>query len=82
MIVANKTTNTATVDVKIYRYSENLEFYLVREMPVPGYDTIPIPLNGQFFASGDTLEVKSSANTTLDATLSFTLGQAEEYDVD
>jgi hypothetical protein len=82
LIIANKTANTATVDVKVFRYVGGNEYYLVRNMPVPGYDTIPIPLNGQFFASGDTLEVKSNANTTLDATLSFTLGQAEEYDVD
>jgi hypothetical protein len=82
LIVTNKTASTANIDVKIYRFVENTNFMLISNMPVPGYDTIPLPLNGQFFASGDTLEIKSSANTTIDATISFTLGQAEEYDVD
>lgn len=82
LIVSNKTANTVTLDVKAYRFVENLEFYLVRNLRVPAYDTIPIPLNGQFFASGDTLEAKAGADLSLDATLSFTLGQAEEYDVD
>jgi hypothetical protein len=82
LIVTNKTASTANIDVKIYRFAENTNFMLISNMPVPGYDTIPLPLNGQFFASGDTLEIKSNANTTIDATISFTLGQAEEYDVD
>ena len=82
LIVANKTANTVYLDVQTYRFEQNDNFYLIRNMPVPAYDTIPIPLNGQFFASGDTLEAKASENLALDATLSYTLGQAEEYDVD
>lgn len=82
LIVANKTANTVYLDVQTYRFQQNDNFYLIRNMPVPAYDTIPIPLNGQFFASGDTLEAKASENLALDATLSYTLGQAEEYDVD
>jgi hypothetical protein len=81
LIVCNTTANTATLDVKVYRWNTSNNYYLVRNMPVPGYDTIPIPLNGQFFASGDLLEVRSNANNALDATLSFTLGQSEEDDV-
>ena len=81
LIICNTTANTVNLDVQIYRYVENLEYYLVRNMPIPGYDTIPIPLNGQFFKTGDILEAKASANLALHATLSFTLGQAEEDDV-
>jgi hypothetical protein len=81
LIVCNTSANTATLDVKVYRWNTSNNYYLVRNMPVPGYDTIPIPLNGQFFASGDLLEVRSNANNALDATLSFTLGQSEEDDV-
>lgn len=81
LIICNTTANTVNLDVQIYRYEENLEYYLVRNMPIPGYDTIPIPLNGQFFKTGDILEAKASANLALHATLSFTLGQAEEDDV-
>ena len=82
LIICNKTANTVNLDVRIYRFFENITFNLIKEMPIPAYDTIPIPINGQFFASGDTLEAKASVNLSLDATLSFTLGQAEEYDVD
>ena len=82
LIICNKTANTVTLDVRIYRFFENITFNLIRNMPIPAYDTIPIPVNGQFFLSGDVLEAKASENLALDATLSFTLGQAEEYDVD
>jgi hypothetical protein len=50
-------------------------------MQIPAYDTVPLPLNGQFFKSGDLLELKTDTNLAVDATLSFTLGQSEEDDV-
>jgi hypothetical protein len=53
----------------------------MRNLQIPAYDTIPLPLNGQFFKSGDLLELKASDNLAVHATLSFTLGQAEEDDV-
>ena len=81
LILCNTTANTVNVDVQVYRYVENLEYYIVRNLPVPGYDTIPIPLNGQFFKSGDVLEARATANLAIHATLSFTLGQSEEDDV-
>lgn len=81
LIVTNKTANTVYLDVQTYRFVGNENFYIIRNMPIPAYDTIPIPLNGQFFAAGDTLEAKVSENLAVDATLSFTLGQSEEYDV-
>ena len=87
LIVANKTSNTVAIDVRTHRFVEPVpgqgnEFYLIRNLRIPAYDTIPIPLNGQFFATGDTLEAKASANLAIDSTISYTLGQAEEYDVD
>ena len=81
LVLCNTTANTVTVDVQIYRYDDNLTYYLLRNLPVPGYDTIPIPLNGQFLKSGDTLEAKASADLAIHSTLSFTLGQSEEDDV-
>jgi hypothetical protein len=81
LILCNTTSNTAYVDLKTYRYVENDEYYILRNMPVPAYDSIPIPINGQFFKTGDTLEVKADKNLHVDATLSFTLGQSEEDDV-
>ena len=50
-------------------------------MQIPAYDTIPLPLNGQFFKTGDLLEIKADRNLAVDATLSFTLGQSEKDDV-
>jgi len=82
LIVCNTTANTASLDVRVYRNLENTTYYMVRNMQVPSYDTIPIPLNGQFFKTGDTLEIMSDTDYALHATLSFTLGQSEEDDVE
>lgn len=82
LILCNTTNATVTVDVEIYRYDSSLTFDLVKNLPIPAYDTIPIPINGQFFASGDILQAKCSANLAITATLSYTVGQSEEYDVD
>jgi len=82
LILCNFSANTVNVDVRTHRYNLNQEFYLIRNMPIPAYDTFALPLNGQFYASGDLLEIKASANLSIDATLSFTLGQSEEDDVE
>ena len=81
LMLCNFTANTVAVDVRTYRYTENDTFWIVRNLQIPAYDTIPLPLNGQFFKSGDLLELKAAANLSVDATLSFTLGQSEEDDV-
>jgi hypothetical protein len=81
LMLCNFTANTVAVDVRTYRYVENDTFFIVRNLQIPGFDTIPLPLNGQFFKSGDLLEIKADTNLSVDATLSFTLGQAEEDDV-
>ena len=81
LILCNITANTVQVDVRAHREDVNAEFYLIRNLQIPGYDTIPVPLNGQFFKSGDLLELKCDTNLAVHATLSFTLGQSEEDDV-
>lgn len=81
LVLCNTTANTVTVDVQVYRFEENVTFFILRNLPVPGFDTIPIPLNGQFLRSGDILEAKASENLAIHSTLSFTVGQAEEDDV-
>ena len=81
LILCNSSANTVNVDVHVYRYVENITFYLVRNLPIPAYDTIPIPLNGQFLKTGDILEARASENLAVYSTLSFTLGQSEEDDV-
>lgn len=82
LILCNTSGNTVTVDVNIYRYATSLTFDLIKNLKIPAYDTIPIPINGQFFASGDLLQARCSANLAVTATLSYTIGQSEEYDVD
>ena len=81
LILCNITANTVTVDIEVHREDINDEFYLVMNLQIPGFDTIPLPLNGQFFKSGDLLNILCSENDAVHATLSFTLGQAEEDDV-
>ena len=81
LFLCNFTANTVSVDVQTYRYVENDTYWIVRNLQIPAYDSIPLPLNGQFFKSGDLLEIKADANLAVDATLSFTLGQAEKDDV-
>jgi len=81
LILCNITANTVNADVRVHREDVNAEFYLIRNLQIPGYDTIPLPLNGQFFKSGDLLELKCDTNLAVHATLSFTLGQSEEDDV-
>ena len=81
LMLCNFTANTVAVDVRTYRFDLNDTFWIVRNMQIPAYDTVPLPLNGQFFKSGDLLELKTDTNLAVDATLSFTLGQSEEDDV-
>jgi hypothetical protein len=81
LVLCNTSANTVAVDLQVYRYEENITYYILRYLQVPGFDTIPIPLNGQFLRTGDVLEAKASADLAIHATLSFTLGQSEEDDV-
>ena len=81
LILCNFTANTVAVDLRTHREDVNAEFWIIRNLQIPAYDTIPLPLNGQFFKSGDLLEIKCDTNLAVDASLSFTLGQSEEDDV-
>ena len=81
LILCNTTNATVTIDVRTHRDNVNQEFYILRNMPVAAYQTTAIPLNGQFLASGDTLEIKSDTDLAVHSTISFTQGQAEENDV-
>jgi hypothetical protein len=81
LVLCNFTATTVAVDVRTHREDVNAEFWIIRNLQIPAYDTVPLPLNGQFFKSGDLLELKCDTNLAVDATLSFTLGQSEEDDV-
>lgn len=81
LILCNTTANTVNIDVRTHREDVNAEFFILKNLPVPGYQTTAIPLNGQFLKSGDTLEIIADTDLAVHATLSFTLGQSEEDDV-
>jgi len=81
LVLCNTTNTTAIVDVETYRYVENTKYYFIKNLNIPAYETISIPLNGQFFKTGDMLQIKGYTEFAVHAILSFTLGQSEEDDV-
>jgi hypothetical protein len=96
LLVTNITTVSATFTARIIRVNPAGTFVIANQVPVEPTDTLIFPLNGQFLLreiyqpppndtllglSGDYLDIKASANTSLVATLSYTEGQAEEDDV-
>jgi hypothetical protein len=81
MIITNIETQTVDVSVRIYRASSNTTFIIANELPVPAFDVLPLPLNGQFIYTGDTVDVKASMNGAANITISYTVGQAEQDDV-
>jgi hypothetical protein len=82
LLITNTTSSSATVDIRIYRYVDSTNYLIASELPIPAYDILPMPLNGQFIASGDRLEITSSTASGINVTISFTVGQAEQDDVD
>ena len=81
MLLSNKTSSTETISIRVYRASSNTVFTIANQIPVPPNDIMPIPLNGQFIFTDDTLDIVASANSAVDVTISYTVGQAEEDDV-
>jgi ethanolamine utilization microcompartment shell protein EutS len=81
LIVANKTTTATAVTVEIVRASPVVTSVIAQDMVVEANDVLLIPLNGQFLGTGDILRAKAAVNSRLDATISYTVGQAEENDV-
>lgn len=81
MIISNVDVQTVGVSVRIYRASSNTSFVIANELPVPAFDVLPLPLNGQFIYTGDTVDVKASADNAINITISYTIGQAEQDDV-
>jgi hypothetical protein len=81
LLVSNIGITSAAISVRIFREDANSHFVIINELPVPANDMIPIPLNGQFIYTGDTLDVQASSNDSLNVTISYTVGQAEEDDV-
>lgn len=88
LIITNTTPSSLTVDIRIYRELKSdgtidrTNYLIATQLPVPGYDILPLPLNGQFIASGDRLEISSNSSSGIVVTISYTVGQAEQDDVD
>ena len=82
LILTNTTSASLTVDIRIHRQLDGIDYLIATQLPVPGYDILPLPLNGQFIASGDRLEISSNSSSGIVATISFTVGQAEQDDID
>lgn len=81
LIVCNKTNLTRTFSIRIFRNEANTNFSIASQIPVPAYDSLFFPLNGQFIYTGDKLEINSNTDGEIDITLSYTVGQAEQDDV-
>ena len=88
LIMTNKTANTAYVDVRVYRFEDystvppsniSSTFMVMSNFPIAAYDTVLFPMNGQFLYTGDILEAKADTVSAVDATISYTVGQAEEF---
>lgn len=88
LLISNISAVSLTVDIRIYRELDSngdpdgTSYLIAAQLPIPEYDILPLPLNGQFIASGDRLEIISSAPTGINVTISYTVGQAEQDDVD
>jgi hypothetical protein len=88
LLISNISAGSTTVDIRIYRELDSngdpdgTNYLIAAELPIPSYDILPIPLNGQFIATGDRLEITSNAASGINVTISYTVGQAEQDDVD
>lgn len=79
-LIACCTTDTpANIDVVIVR--NGTEFPVVRNYSVIPEETLFIPLNGTMLLSGESLMVKASEDDRVSVTISATVGQAEEDNV-
>jgi hypothetical protein len=81
LLVTNLSPNLAKLSLRIYRASDDTYYTLANELLVPQNDILVVPINGQFIYTGDLLEATATLDSTLNATMSYTVGQAEEDDV-
>ena len=82
LLISNVSASSITVDIRIYRAVDTTNYLIATQLPIPSYDILPLPLNGQFIANGDRLEITCDAASGINVTISYTVGQAEQDDVD
>lgn len=69
--------NSTYIDIRIVREG-GVEVTILNNRFVPANDPLLVPMNGTMLLSGDTLEIKASDAGRVHATISATVGQAEE----
>ena len=77
LLVNTSDNEDVSAAVKIVRDNGD-ETYIMPSIKIPTKDTIAAPAQGQFLLTGDEIQVISSENNIIHATLSVTEGQAEE----
>ena len=77
LLVSNKSSGEARVTAQIVRQNGDVSEFAT-DYPVPVADALPLPLQGQFLLAGDIVQVMSDTADALDATISWTEGQAEQ----
>jgi hypothetical protein len=82
LLISNVSAASIEVDIRIYRSEDTTNYLLATQLPIPPFDILPLPLNGQFIATGDRLEITCDAASGINVTISYTVGQAEQDDVD
>lgn len=88
LMLANKTAAGRKASVRITRASGAVSV-IFSDVAIEPNDVLLVPVNGQFLLNdsgvlnggGDKLEVKADLVSAIDATISYTVGQAEANDV-
>lgn len=76
IMVCNKSASLFWVSVQVIR-ADGPTVQIVHQQDVAAEDTFLVPLNGQFFFTGDVVQIRSSGGGVLDYTWSWTQGEAE-----
>ncbi len=80
LILAN-VTNFDDVEVSVWIERPGVNSYVAWRWQVPTRDALRIQLQGQFLTTGDRLMVEADRGGAIEATLSYTVGEREEQDV-
>jgi hypothetical protein len=77
LILTNVTTTARWASARIVRVSAGGTSRIIHQQLIPAGESLVVPINGQFLLTGDTLDIQAEANSAIEATLSWTQGEAE-----
>lgn len=80
LILCNDSSSDTSVTVEIVRPGP-LIVPVLQDFLIESKQTELLPLNGQFLMTGESLRLRAAHTNRLVATISYTVGQAEEDDV-